>query len=139
MYSRANRCQLEVDLVGLVVVARFIDLDAVDDAGVNSLGEQLYRLVDARGCRHIVVDFDGATRVDSSVVGKVVGLYRRAKAEGGRVALCGLSPHVLAFMQMLQLTRLMPAFPGRREGVAALAPPTNDEPTLKDGVQSCSC
>jgi anti-anti-sigma factor len=116
-----TRWRLEVDHAGPIAVARVLNVESMTEDDVQALGDRLLRLVDC-GCRRVILDLGGAAAVTSSVLGKVLALYKRTKAEGGRVALCGVSPRLRESLEALQLTRLIPAFEGRDEGVAALTP-----------------
>jgi anti-anti-sigma factor len=117
-----TRWRLEVEHVGAVAVVRVSHLEILAEDDVQNLGEQLLRLVDPGDCRLIIFDLGGVPAISSSMLGKVLALYKRARAEGGRVALCGVSPRLRASLEALQLTRLIPTFEGRQEGVAALTP-----------------
>jgi anti-anti-sigma factor len=110
-----------VEHQGHLTVARVINMHLMEDEDVQALGERLLRLVDC-GCRSVMLDLGGASAVSSSVLGKVLALYKRTKAVGGRVALCGVSPRLREALEALQLTRLIPAYEGRDEGVAAMTP-----------------
>jgi anti-anti-sigma factor len=118
-----NRWRLEVDAVGPLTVASVTHLEVLAEEDVQALGEQLLGLVDDRGCRQIMLDLGGIKAISSSMLGKILALYKRAKAEGGRLALCGVSGRLRESLEALQLTRLIPTFTGREEGLAALTPP----------------
>jgi anti-anti-sigma factor len=114
------RWRLEVDHSGPVTVARVIHLETLTESDVQALGDKLLALVQA-GPRKLLLDLSGAKALSSSMLGKVLALYKRAKAQGGNFALCGISPQLRESLDALQLTRLFPAFENCDQGVAALS------------------
>ena len=57
----------------------------------------------------ITIDMSGLRSIDSSGVGAVVSVYKRVRAQGGRVTIAGLRGQPLAIFQLLRLDRLMAA------------------------------
>jgi anti-sigma B factor antagonist len=55
MASDATR--LDVQTVDGVTVARFVDNRILDEAVIQVVGDQMYRLVDDHGLKKIVLDF----------------------------------------------------------------------------------
>ena len=56
---------------------------------------------------HIVVDASGLRLIDSSGVGTVVFLYKKAKEYGGVVTVHGLREQPLAIFKLLRLDRIL--------------------------------
>jgi anti-sigma B factor antagonist len=55
----------------------------------------------------ITVDLSALRLIDSSGVGAIVALYKRAKAQGGRVTVMGLRDQPLAIFRLLRLDRVL--------------------------------
>jgi anti-sigma B factor antagonist len=55
----------------------------------------------------ITVDLSALRLIDSSGVGAIVALYKRAKAQGGRVTVTGLRDQPLAIFRLLRLDRVL--------------------------------
>jgi len=79
------------------------ELDAVS---VSDLRTDLEKLL-ARQPARIEVDLSRLRMVDSSGVGALVSLYKRARAQGGSVVLTGLRDQPLAIFRLLRLDRVM--------------------------------
>ena len=79
------------------------ELDAVS---VSDLRADLEKLL-ARQPARIDVDLSRLRMVDSSGVGALVSLYKRARAQGGSVVLTGLRDQPLAIFRLLRLDRVM--------------------------------
>ena len=54
------------------------------------------------------VELSGLRLIDSSGVGAIVSLYKRIKAQGGKVAVRGLRDQPLAIFKLLRLDRVFP-------------------------------
>jgi len=79
------------------------ELDAVS---VSDLRADLEKLL-ARQPSRVDVDLSRLRMVDSSGVGALVSLYKRARAQGGSVVLTGLRDQPLAIFRLLRLDRVM--------------------------------
>lgn len=59
--------------------------------------------------RRITLDLSGLRLIDSSGVGAIVSLFKRARAEGGEVRVVGLRDQPLAIFNLLKLDRVLVA------------------------------
>ncbi len=55
----------------------------------------------------VAIDMSALRMIDSSGVGAVVSLYKRIRAQGGRITVQGLNGQPLAIFQLLRLDRLL--------------------------------
>ncbi|HXG10107.1 MAG TPA: STAS domain-containing protein [Gemmataceae bacterium] len=78
------------------------------------LGEQHLQIVDEQlaslarnlGRREIQLDFGNVECLATTALGRLVKLHKRVQAEGGRLSLCGVSPHIYEVFEITQLTNL---------------------------------
>lgn len=84
---------------------------------VSTLGEAIQSLI-AEGTRHVVVDLEEATSIDSSGVGTLVGNSKSIAANGGKVWLVSPNERI---RKMLDITGLSKYFEIRPSGEDALA------------------
>jgi anti-anti-sigma regulatory factor len=114
---------LEIESVGTVMVVRFICPHLVGEAVVQGIGRQLNALVEQGEGLRLLLDFRGVQLVSSAVLGKLVGLHRKGRAAGGRLALCGLHPDFHMVLQAVEGgkgSRLLDVFPGAAEALQSL-------------------
>ena len=78
----------------------------IDIATAPSLRERLYALL-ADGKRQLVVDLDDVGFLDSTALGVLVGVLKRARSEGGDVRIVCTQPRV---RKVFEITRLDSAF-----------------------------
>ncbi|HYF80119.1 MAG TPA: anti-sigma factor antagonist [Symbiobacteriaceae bacterium] len=83
---------LEYLTVGASLVTRLTgELDLVAAAEFRRLADDL---LDRRKVRHLVVNLERVTFLDSSFLGALLGRYKRLRMEGGRMVLVGTPPTV---------------------------------------------
>ena len=75
---------------------------ALDALTVRDMRPTFDALV-AANPRHVTVDFDGVTLLDSTGVGAIVSLFKRITAQGGRVVLVRAREQPLAVLRLLKL------------------------------------
>ena len=78
----------------------------IDIATAPSLREKLHSLL-ADGRSRLIVDLDDVTFLDSTALGVLVGLLKRARTEGGELRIVCNQPRV---RKVFEITRLDSAF-----------------------------
>jgi anti-sigma B factor antagonist len=119
MRPRGQR-RLEIEQLGAVTVVRLLDAELVRPDHIDALGVRLLRVADELGCRRVVLDLARLERLGSSLVGKILGLHKRLRAVGGRLALCNLSPGLREILELLRVAALLGVHPSERAAVQAL-------------------
>ena len=117
MQVQPRSSRLEVKEAGEVTVVRFTDRRILGEGPCQTAGEQLFSLVDDRGCRHLVLNFSGVERLDSAFVAKLVWLHQKVRAAGGRLALCDLNPTLSEIFRTLRLHRLLHLYGEEQEAL----------------------
>jgi anti-sigma B factor antagonist len=84
--------------VARVITARFADED-----NIESLGRDLFSLVDRFGARKIVLTLGNVELVTSAVLGKIISLHRRLHRAAGSLVLCDLHDEVAKTIQSSRL------------------------------------
>jgi anti-sigma B factor antagonist len=88
------------DLTLLTIDGQLDALTAPDLRG------EIDKLVD-RGPARIEVDLTNLRLIDSSGIGALVSLYKRMRAQGGKVEIKGLRDQPLAIFRLLRLDRVL--------------------------------
>ncbi len=89
-----TEAQLVIQNIGGVVVVNFGGASILDAQTIETIGRQLYELVDKQAQRKIVLDFSQVKSLSSSLLGVLVSLRNKAKAIKGQVAITGLRPEL---------------------------------------------
>jgi anti-sigma B factor antagonist len=104
MASDATR--LDVQTVDGVTVARFVDNRILDEAVIQVVGDQMYRLVDDHGLKRIVLDFQSVEHLSSAALGKLINMKKKVDASGGQLNMCNLRPDLLKIFKVTKLTKV---------------------------------
>jgi anti-sigma B factor antagonist len=118
--ASSGQAYLEIDQVGEVTVVRLLRSDIQKFEDVEGMGERLLRVAQELGRRRVVLDLTQVEHMASSMVGKVIALYKELRAGGGKLALCGLRPALAEELDAMRLTQLFKAYPTEAEAVSAV-------------------
>jgi len=102
-----RRKALVVRAVGDVVVVYFTDTKILEEMQIKWLGTELYDLVEKQRRSSIVINFQNVERFSTALLGKLVGLKKKAVEADGTVKLCCIPP---AIMEIFSVTGLDAAF-----------------------------
>lgn len=79
----------------------------LDQDSATRIRQELDDLISDVKIKHLVLDMQGLTFMDSSGIGVVIGRYRTLAQRGGGVAVRGESPHVQRIMQLSGLYSIL--------------------------------
>jgi len=102
-----RRKSLVVRTVGGVAVVYFVDSKILEEMQIKWLGNELYDLVEKQFKSHIVISFQNVERFSTALLGKLIGLKKKATEQNGNVKLCSIPPNI---MEIFQVTGLDAAF-----------------------------
>ena len=90
-----------------VKVVTFQTLAILDPVEVDTIGQQLYKLVDEQAKRKILLDFSSVRQLSSQMLGTLIKLNKKSMAIKGKVVLCGLRPDLLKAFQVTKLDKVL--------------------------------
>ncbi len=102
-----RRKSLVVRTVGDIAVVYFTDTKILEEMQIKWLGNELYDLVGAQHRSRIVINFQNVQRFSTALLGKLIGLKKKAVEAGGNVRLCCIPAPV---MEIFRVTGLNQAF-----------------------------
>ena len=110
--------RLQVNEVGEVTVVRFVDRKILDEANIQELGQELFRLVEDEHRKNLLLNFSTVEFLSSAALGKLITLDKKVKAHGGKLKLCNIRREIY---EVFAITRLNKLFDIRDEEADALA------------------
>ncbi len=113
----ANR-RLEVSEVGDVTVVRFVDRKILDEASIQELGQELFRLVEQDARKRLLLNFSSVEFLSSAALGKLITLDKKVKANAGKLKLSNIRPE---FYEVFAITKLNKLFDIKDDEADALA------------------
>src|SRR5262249_55923832 len=113
---------VDVDVVGQTIKARFPAQTRLDTASLPVLREHLARLLEGLGPCRVVLDLANVSFLFSDVRGALVSFHKKVRAAGGRLVLCNPRPEVAEVLAVTGLDRVLDVRPGDLLGAAKPAP-----------------
>jgi anti-anti-sigma factor len=105
MSAPAPRPPFEWEDAGGVAVVRFTTTVLRDDRIIRGLFDQLEGQLVAAGRTRIVIDFSGLEAFASYAIGRLIALNDKLPGQGGRLALCKLTPTVAEIIDIMRLRK----------------------------------
>ena len=105
--SKPRRRRLEVEDVGGVTVATFTDRKILDEQNIQVMGDQLFRLVDEKGRKDLVLNFANVEFMSSAALGKLMTLRKKVQEAGGKLVLCNIDPRIYEVFTITKLDKLL--------------------------------
>lgn len=103
---------LSVNEVEGVAVITFLETAAmVEGDKVDSLGKELFSLIDEKKYKKVVLNLYNAGYMSSAMLAQLVTLHRKVQAQKGKIRLCCLRPPVMDAFKVSQFDRLFEIFP----------------------------
>jgi anti-sigma B factor antagonist len=112
--------RLDIDEVGDVTVARFIDKKILDENNIQIIGNQLFGLVEEDGRKKIVLDFTNVEYLSSAALGKLITMDKKVKAAGGKLRLCNIRKDIYEVFAITRLNKVFDIRNTQDEAVAGL-------------------
>jgi anti-sigma B factor antagonist len=97
---------LDWEEFGGVLVIRLNTCVLRGEEDIVRLFAQVDSLIEAHG-RRLVLDLMRVEAFSSYGIGKLLGVHKRLRAAGGRLALCGLTPKARTLLSTMRLDRLL--------------------------------
>lgn len=98
--------RLELEEVGDVTVAKFIDKKILDEGNIQIIGNQLFALIEEDHRQKIVLDFSNVEYLSSAALGKLITMDKKVKAAKGKLRLCAIRPDIYEVFAITKLNKL---------------------------------
>ncbi len=89
-----------------VTVVNFEDSSILDTAQIQKIGEELYRLVEVKYCKRMVLDFTKVQFLSSSALSVLLNLRNKSEAIKGSLVICGMRKDLMKVFEITKLNRL---------------------------------
>ncbi len=102
----ANNRRIQVSQVGDVAVVRFVDRKILDEANIQELGQELFRLVETDHQSRLLLNFSSVEFLSSAALGKLITLDKKVKAHKGKLKLSNIRPEIYEVFAITKLNKL---------------------------------
>lgn len=117
MTPPTKKKELEVQDSGNVTIVNFTRAKILDDQVIQSIGEQLFGLVDAQGKQNILLNFAKVEYLSSAALGKLISLNKKIATVKGKLALCNIAPSIIEVFDITGLRKVFKIFPDEQEAM----------------------
>lgn len=102
----AGHRRLDIEEVGDVTIAKFVDKKILDEGNIQIIGNQLFSLVEEDGRSKIILDFSNVEYLSSAALGKLITMDKKVKAAKGKMRLCSVRPDIYEVFAITKLNKL---------------------------------
>ncbi|MBX3411173.1 MAG: STAS domain-containing protein [Pirellulales bacterium] len=93
---------------GDVVLVTFAQRRILDEGAIRAIGKEFEKLtLEAAADRKLLVSFRGVDFMSSAMIGQVVMLHKKCKADNIKLKLCDICPQVLEVFTITKLNKLL--------------------------------
>lgn len=73
----------------------------------ESLRQAIDTEIERRGIRHVILDLEGVSFIDSSGLGVILGRYKKLLPLGGKIVISNVPPHIYKIMELSGLPKII--------------------------------
>ena len=109
---------LDLQDAGEVLVIKFKQASILDQGVIDQIGQEFDQAgLEAASNRKLLLDFNTVEYMSSAMLGKLIQLHKRCKADKIKLKLCGIAKNPL---DVFKITRLDKLFDIHKDATAAL-------------------
>jgi len=98
---------LRSEFKGEVLVVNFNDAKILDEAKIQQIGKELMDKVGETTDKKLLLNFDSVTFMSSAMIGKLILLNKKCKADDINVKMCNISPNVMEVFKLMRLNKIL--------------------------------
>jgi anti-sigma B factor antagonist len=111
--------RIDVTQKGEVTVVRFVDRKILDEANIQELGVEMFKLVEQEQRKNLLLNFFNVEFLSSAALGKLITLDKKVKANGGRLKLSNIRPEIYEVFAITKLNKLFDIKDDEADALAA--------------------
>jgi anti-sigma B factor antagonist len=100
-----------------VLVVYFTDAKILDEARIAQIGKELMEMAAAASSKKMVLNFQGVQFMSSAMIGKLVLLNKKCKADQIALKLCQISANVLEVFKITRLNKVFDIYPDEEKAI----------------------
>jgi len=111
---------LQITDRGEVVVVTFNEPKILDEYTIDQIGQEFDKLtLEAAADRKLLLNFAKVGFMSSSMIGKIVRLNKKCKADKIKLKLCNISPNIMEVFRLTQLHKLLDIHANEADAIKA--------------------
>ncbi|MEO0512212.1 MAG: STAS domain-containing protein [Planctomycetota bacterium] len=102
----ANESRLRVTHQEGVTKVEFVDRNILDEANIQSIGEEISGIVDRNpGCK-IIISFHNVDHLSSAALGTLITINNKVRNQNGQLRLAEIDPQIYEVFMITKLNKL---------------------------------
>lgn len=102
----ASNSRLRIKRADSVVQVEFIDRNILDEANIQSIGEEITALVDSESAPKLLISFANVDHLSSAALGTLITINNRIRGKGGQLRLANIDPQIYEVFVITRLNKL---------------------------------
>lgn len=115
--SGSDTRRIDIDEIGDVTIATFLDKKILDETNIQVIGNQLFGLVDEDDRKKIILDFSNVEYLSSAALGKLITMEKKVKGASGRLRLCCIRPEIYEVFAITKLNKLFSIYEDQEQAL----------------------
>jgi anti-sigma B factor antagonist len=118
--STGGQRRLDIEEIGDVTIAKFVDKKILDETNIQIIGNQLFGLIDEDGRTKIILNFSGVEYLSSAALGKLITMDKKARAAKVTLRLCSVRSEIYEVFAITKLNKLFSMFDDQEKALEGL-------------------
>lgn len=98
--------RLRVETQNGVTVVGFIDRNILDEANIQSIGEEISALIDAGPSPRLLISFENVEHLSSAALGTLISINNKVRNRDGELRLADIDPQIYEVFVITRLNNL---------------------------------
>lgn len=110
--------QFNVQQIGDSTVVEFTSPSLMDPIELEQIAQQLYKLVDDKEKKRIILDFEKVQYLSSQAIGILLAMQKKLSAlKKSNLVLCGVGARLMELLRITRLDRVLSIKPSQKEAI----------------------
>lgn len=98
--------RLRVKRLDQVTQVEFIDRNILDEANIQSIGEEIGQLIEAEPKPKLLLSFANVDHLSSAALGTLINVNNKVRQRGGQLRLANIDPQIYEVFVITRLNKL---------------------------------
>lgn len=113
--------RIKVKRVDGVTQVEFVDRNILDEANIQSIGEEIGVLLDAEQKPRLVISFVNVEHLSSAALGTLITINNKVRQRAGQLRLCDIDPQIYEVFTITRLNKLFQIHPTAADAMKSFA------------------
>jgi anti-sigma B factor antagonist len=114
--------QFNLQQIGENTIVEFTSPSLMDPIELEQIAQQLYKLVDDKDKRRIILDFEKVQYLSSQAIGILLAMQKKLSAvKKSNLVLCGVGARLMELLRITRLDRVLTIKPSQKEAINSVA------------------